>query len=465
MTVLILGQNIQGLIAGAMIAKSGAQVTILDFETKDYTEFHQGYKSGPVTHAPFAMPRYLADMLGLGHYGFEAPKTPPHNPFQALSFYNGLTVLLEMLRSLDLHRPPYREKAWRDTWGTFQVGNILSQYDATIQDLFARAATVSLVELIDAGGVSDTQKESILGACLMGAKTDPTAAGSAASILPAMMAYEAEDTYCIQGSLHGLTRALKQAAMSFGAEIITDKTIRKIMATDGTIQSVIMTDESEYAGDVVMIDHDPVDLFATYLSDYTLPPNFMNRIRPEGNTKYAVRARIALNASLSDNGNIHAVSCLRAFEDFKADGGSQYPALSIVNVSQSHASLAPEGHNVLDVMAQYFAPDLDNDEAIIQAIKQSLVKMMPLIEPQIISIHLSPVESQAGQPSFNTAMPFLQLLRIFSGHHALAYDLPFDNAVMAGYGAAACAHPHVMDGGERAATLYQSLQENDKNTG
>jgi hypothetical protein len=105
---------------------------------------------------------------------------------------------------------------------------------------------------------------------------------------------------------------------------------------------------------------------------------------------------------------------------------------------------------------------LDNDDAIKQAVTQSLNKIIPNIKDNIETVTIAPVGSHVGQPNFLSGMPFLQLLKTFSGHHALAYDLPLSNAIMAGYGAGACAHPHVTHGGERTASLYQSLQENDK---
>ena len=54
-------------------------------------------------------------------------------------------------------------------------------------------------------------------------------------------------------------------------------------------------------------------------------------------------------------------------------------------------------------------------------------------------------------------MPLLQLFKVFSGYHAIAYDLQIQNAIVAGYGMGAANHYHTYDGGERVAHLLQTV--------
>ena len=442
MSLVVLGHNVQGLIAASLVAQSGAPVTVLAFPDDE---------ANHVTHIPFALPKDTIDALGLNNHGFITPE-PISNPFLKLPFYDGLKKVLDMMVSLDIHRPPYDEKGWRDTWATFEVGHILSQYDHAIQDLFARSATLSLVELLDAANLATEDKEAIMQACLCGSKTDPNLKGSAASILPAMAAYDNDDAIIVSGHIDHLVNALKGAAMGFGADIVEGKFIRKISIDDQSIHSVIMDDETEYYGDLIVLDHDPVEIFRLYTPEFSPPAAFMNRIRPDANTKYCVLATVELTRPVSMPFDATKISSELAYTDFKADGGSQYPVLSIAQVSEA----------TYHILAQYFEPDLDNDDAISQAITQSLNTLIPGIKDNIKDITIKPAGSHVGYPSFTGGMPILQMLKIFSGHHALAYDLPLSNAVMAGYGAGACAFPHVAQGGERAATLYQSLQEGGK---
>ncbi len=465
MTVAILGENIQGLIAGALLAKRGEQVTILNFPESDpYAEFHSGYKTGPVTHIPFAMPTYIADELDLKHYGFEEP-APVENPFEALPFYDGLCVLVEMFQSLEDNRPPYREKAWRDTWGTFEIGHVLSRYDRDVQDLFARAATLSLIDLLSATDVDEEKKAKMIAAATIGAKTDPSAPGSAAAIIPAIAPFRQKNSYVMKGSLHNLMHSLKQAAGSFGAEIISDRSIRKIIVTDGAIQSVIMGDETEYAADHYVIDHDPVLFFEECLDGYTPPPAFQNRVKSGSNIKNCVSVKVAVSSSLDLNALIFASDpdyVTTALQDFKGEGGSQYPVLSIENVSRVSSNFAPDGHVVLDITAQYFSHDLDKEDPILKAVKQALVRVNPDLDGAIVNMSMSPVATQTGLPTFTGTMPLLPLLKIFGGYHSIAYDCPMGNVLIAGYGEGCVGHHHVHDGGERIAFLYDSFKENDK---
>lgn len=457
----ILGQHTQGLIAACLLAKSGFEVSIAQFpDDTSYEEFTDGCKTGPVVHLPFALKRDIISELELDAYGFEEPSEAIENPFQKLPFYDGLKKLVEMFQSLDGVRPPYREKAWRDTWSTFEIGRVLSEYDSDIQDLFAKSATLSLVDLLKSTGLSDEEQAYLIALCTLGAKTNPSNAGTAMAILPAMAMYEANEAVLLQGSLHHLSSALKQSAMALGVNLIDDKKIRKIQMDDNAVQSIIMDDEEEVTADHYVLDFDPVTLFDEYLDDYSISPAFKNRVYPTQNLKECVHIKMVISGDMNIPKMIApSVDYIQQGRiDLKADGGSQDPVISIINVSEDNDIFTPPAHMVLSVIAQYFEPNLDNDEAMIMAVNHAMVNHIDGLEDDHIihaSVHKMP--TQFGQPTFNTAMPLLQLFRVFSGYHAIAYDVPIDNLIVAGYGGGVANHHHTYDGGVRVATLLQSL--------
>ena len=149
-------------------------------------------------------------------------------------------------------------------------------------------------------------------------------------------------------------------------------------------------------------------------------------------------------------------------KDMKADGGSQYPVLSVVNMSKISSNFAPDGHATLDILAQYFDSDLDQAEPVLKAVKQALVRAYPTLNEHIVHMSLHRAPSQCGLPTFTGTMPLLPLLRVFGGYHSIAYDCPIVNILIAGYGDGCTAHHHVHDGGVRVASLYDSFKESDK---
>jgi len=397
--ILVLGQHTQGLIAAGLLAKSGHHVTCVGFpDDTSYAEFLDGYKTGPVVHLPFAIPSYIVDELGLKSYGFTVPESLK-NPFQKLPFYDGLKTLLSMFETMHENRPDYNEKGWRDTWNTFEIGNMLSRYDADIQSLFTKSATLSLVELLKASDVDDATQAEIITLCVLGTKMSPS-------------------------------------------------------------NTIILDDEQELSADHYIFDFDPVRLFDEFLDNYSIAPAFKNRVHPSKNKKECVHVKMAVPADINIPQFIApAVDYIKnARLDMKSDGGSQSPILSIVS-TMGQSELSPEGTVALDIIAQYFEPDLNNDDAILQAVKQAMIDNIDgLDDDKIIHTSIHPTATQFGQATFSSAMPLLQLFKVFSGYHAIAYDLPINNALVVGYGMGTANHYHTYDGGERVASVFQSMK-------
>jgi phytoene dehydrogenase-like protein len=464
MSFIVLGESVQGLIAASLLGRKGHQVTLIDsVQNRAYTELYEGCKTGPITHLPLAIPNHIIEDLDLKSYGFEVGKDPASNPFEALPFYDGLVLLVKMFQSLEDFRPSYNEKAWRDTWSTFEIGRVLSGYDANIQNLFAQSATLSLNELLDATDLSDQDKADIIMQCILGSKTDPSAKGSAASILPAMVPYVLDDHVVLNGSVHGFVRALKQSAMAHAVTIIDDKDIEKILTEGEEMQVIQFKGGETIAADYYILDDDPVRFFENYLADYPLLPTFRNRITPMQNQKTCINTTMVVTGgSAPIQSGIVAPSTSyvqTAMADLKKDGGSQYPCISVVDCSSENQSLVKDGHHVYNIMAQYFeedVQDLGNFDAISQAVKQSVLKAFPDVENNIVYFESVKAPTQFGQPTFIGLKPLLQLYKIFSGHHSLGYDLPLTNMLIAGYGFGCAGHYHTMDGGVRVSGLFDT---------
>jgi phytoene dehydrogenase-like protein len=468
--ILIMGGQVQGLISACLMAKRGMQVHIAQFgfESDDYKEFADGYKIGPVTHVPFSISQDIIDELDLESHSDGNLASDIENPFKALPFYDGLKELLKAFRSLDDNRPAYKEKAWRDAWGTFELGRILAGYDKDIQSLFAQSTTLSLSTLLDAIDIDDTAKAKIIAQSIIGSRTDAQAKGSAASILPAMAPFE-NNGILIQGSLHPLLRTLKQIAMTHGVQFTEGQTIASIEQSNGEITSVTTDGGETLTADYFVLDCDPVVFFDTYGSEFSMPPAFRNRVLHSQNLRESIHVQLAVSA-LPDTlktpqiiaPSVDYITSARS--DFKRDGGSQLPMCSIINVTHNNGNFAPDGHYVLDVLSHYFDPTMADDagacDAQITTTIQALDTAYPNFSESIIESSVQPMNSQGGQANFTGTMALLQLFKVFFGHHAMGYDIPFQNMLVAGYGNGACAHYHVYNGGARVANLLHSISNN-----
>ena len=470
MKTLVLGSSIQGLIAGALLARVGGTVTLVDFEENPYDDFAKGYKTGPVTHVPFALSYDVVDQLDLESHELDVASLKGENPFKQLPFYESLKTLLNAFQSLDNTKPAYNEKAWRDAWGTFELGRVLANCDAATQKLFAHSTTLSLVDLMVASGLGDAVQAQLIALCVCGSKTDPNAKGSAASILPAMAVYEGEH-YVIQGGLDILTKSLKQSAMSYGVSFHEGQVVQSVTCENGAVHSVTMDGGEILTADHYVVDHDPVIVFEKYMKAATLPPAFRNRVTAAQNLRESAQIQLALSEVPAELQNNHNVApsveyITNARSDLKKDGGSQLAMLSIVNVTDDNSDFCPEGQCAIDILAHYFDPALATDAGArdlqILAVIQALDQAYPGISDKIIHSQFRAINSQGGQANFMGAMPLLQLFKIFFGHHAIGYDVPYNNLLIAGYGAGACAHYHVNKGGMRVATLLQSLNNDGK---
>lgn len=438
MKVVTLGFNIQGLIASALMARNGIDVTIVPCD--------DGAERLPIhaTHLPFAIPDYILTALDI-----TVETVQPDNPFEKLPFYDGLKDLLGMFRGLEDSRPDYNEKAWRDTWGTFEIARILAKYDAETQALFAQSTTLSLTGLLDKTDLADADKAAIIHNTIIGSKTDPNREGTAAAILPAMAKFNHQDSRIFYGDLSALCDALKATAEKQGAKCADGQYIQQIATEGDAIRSVQLSGGDILTADYYCLDYDPIMFIRKYLKDYSLPPAFKNRLQPDKNLKNFRYFTASCEGGIDSFGAPDSVAAINnALQDFKDHGMSKQPMISV----------QPMAGGRLDIIAQYFDPSLaDDDTGIAEAVIKAIEASNPSVKGTIKDLRQQPLPTQFGQPSFASALPLLTLFKVFFGHHAIAYDMPVQNMVVCGYGNHSETHHHVQRGGERAANLLQSL--------
>lgn len=441
--VVIIGSGYQGLIAASLMALNGISVHVVELANDaDYAEIMPGFRTGPCTHIPVTLPYAVVDALALEAHGLDVSTLKSimtsvysndadgfdvtENPFTNLPFLDSLAYLETALQELEFSRPPYKEKAWRDTWGTFELGRLLANTSPETQKIFSDSTAMSLHGLLEHLNLPQHEKAMLSALALMGSRTDPTAKGSACALIPAYTAFNhVQNAYTVTGSLHELVKVLKQAAMTYGAQFAEGQVLSAVHTRDGQIESVELDGGEKLTADHFVLDTDPVHFFSQYVDSAALPPAFKTRISPDQFLKETVHIKMAVSAlpqftALAHRDDAQDILLGQIFiapdpsyitdarGDMKKDGGAQLPVISMIIPSVKHDSLAEsEGHSI-SIMAQYFAADLpddrDTDDAVLLACIQAVDAYAPGFSElvrygQVIrGASLVETHSQFGQP-------------------------------------------------------------------
>jgi phytoene dehydrogenase-like protein len=157
-----------------------------------------------------------------------------------------------------------------------------------------------------------------------------------------------------------LTQALAKAAVSAGAEIRTNSTVRRIHVRAGAASAVVLHDGEEIRARAVISNADPQRTFLKLIDPSELDPAFLMNAR-----SYRAAGTIAkVNLAISGLPSFAAVSermhigpetnyIERAFDAAKYGEFSPEPVLNITIPSLADLSLAPAGSHVISISAQY----------------------------------------------------------------------------------------------------------------
>ncbi len=175
----------------------------------------------------------------------------------------------------------------------------------------------------------------------------------------------------VQGGMGKLTEALAAAARAAGAEIRTNADVVAIRARRGRVHAVVLADGTELTARAVACNCDVRRV--TELCGAELPEEFRDAVEridfrsPVCKINLAVDRWPAFPGMNPDGppppelgGTIHIVSSLEGLDQAYLDAAgrepSREPMLEITIQSVVDPSLAPEGHHVVSIFAQYVPP-------------------------------------------------------------------------------------------------------------
>jgi phytoene dehydrogenase-like protein len=180
----------------------------------------------------------------------------------------------------------------------------------------------------------------------------------------------------VRGGMGALSEAIAEAALAAGASIRTEVCASALLAKDGRVKGVALEDGTEFLADTVVSSLDPTSTFALLQDQSALPEEFARGLRALDYRSPVVKINLALSRAprfrVSDreeiplSGTIHVgANDLEAIEDAYTDASrgeiSQRPIVELTLPSSLDPSLAPDGHYVASIFAQY-APALPMDD-------------------------------------------------------------------------------------------------------
>jgi phytoene dehydrogenase-like protein len=171
-----------------------------------------------------------------------------------------------------------------------------------------------------------------------------------------------------RGGMGALTRALADAARSFGAEIRTDAAVARIDARGGRATGVTLQSGDQVSADVVVTTAHPQISFLRLLDPATLPPEFVDDIHRWRTRSGVVKINLAADrlpvftSHPKFDPDIHGGTIVlaeslddveAAFQDGVRGSAATLPFADVAIPSVYDDSLAPPGHHVASVFAQW----------------------------------------------------------------------------------------------------------------
>ena len=283
----------------------------------------------------------------------------------------------DMERVCQLVKPLF-DKVPPNTWGTTaadadNVAWLLKHLGGAPQKVvhdLVRLLTGSAADFLDDYFESDILKGYMASSAIIGTKVGPMSQGSGLVLL--FHSIGEHDGHFGSWSFHkggngGFTQVLARAAQAFGAEIMLDAPVDRVITKNGRAVGVALDDGTELTAKVVTSALDPRRTFTQLVDPRELPCDLVdniNRYRFQGTS---AKVNFALDGTprypaLGDRidqyrGFINIGPSMeyleRAFDDAKYGWYSQRPYIDCAIQSVVDPDMAPPGKHVMSCFVQY----------------------------------------------------------------------------------------------------------------
>ena len=263
-----------------------------------------------------------------------------------------------------------------------------------------------------------------------------------------------------RGGTGAVSMAIARSAKHFGAKIITEAPVEKVITKNGRAIGVAMENGDEYKSDIVISGLDPKLSFLKLLEENELPSDFVQSIKnfrirgSSGKVNLALDGLPDFTCLPGDGHHLRGAISIspsydhleQAYDDAKYGNFSQKPFMDIILPSVLDPEMAPPGKHVMSCFVQYAPYDIkggwDNNkrDAFGDAVINTLAQYAPNIKELILHRQvLTPadLESTFGLSEGNIFHGELTIQQLFSLRPAVKwadYTTPIKNYFQCGSG-------------------------------
>lgn len=312
---IIIGGGHNGLTCAAYLAKSQKRVLVLEKRhllggAAVTEEVIPGFKFSRASYVCSLLRPSVIKELELNKFGL---KMLPRNPYSLIPTRDGRYLMLssdkesnvkeigkfskedaenfikyeEMLRKLVDALDPLLDSPPIDFTQT-SIRHLISQYPRyrlLTKQLYKLGRDVlTFLELLVAPAdkilnrwfVSEPLKALLATDSIVGAFASPSMPGSAYVLLHHVMG--GQEWSFVKGGMGGISQAIALAAQSFGAEICTNRNVKRVIVKDGIAVGVVLENGEKYYAKKVISNCDPYTTFVKLVPEGILSDEFRKKV-------------------------------------------------------------------------------------------------------------------------------------------------------------------------------------------
>ena len=346
------------------------------------------------------------------------------------------------------------------------LNSLLKHFKTLSSDQFeylTKLMTMSSADFLDEWFEFEPLKATMSASGIIGTFMGPRSPGSAYVMLHHYMG-DIDGSFRAWGFQKGgtgeVSMAIARSAEHFGAKIITEAAVEKVIVKSGRAVGVALENGDEYQSDIVISGLDPKLSFLKLVDESDLPSDFLKSIKnfrirgSSGKVNLALDGLPNFTCLPGDGHHLRGAISIspnydhleRAYDDAKYGNFSQKPFMDIILQSVLDPEMAPPGKHVMSCFVQYAPYDLkggwnnEKREAFGDAVVNTLAQYAPNIKDIILHRQvLSPMdlENTFGLTEGNIFHGELTIQQLFSLRPAAKwanYTSPIKNYFQCGSG-------------------------------
>ncbi|MEO6836408.1 MAG: NAD(P)/FAD-dependent oxidoreductase [Candidatus Tumulicola sp.] len=388
---VVIGAGHNGLACAALLAKTGRSVAVFERAPTiggaavSDANVWPGYTLSLASYVCSLLDPWLVEELGLRARGLELYRKDPY-AFTPLS--DGRSLLLgsdraQNAREIAAFDPDdiagfeafgeRVERAGRALFETFSDADPrFDRFDPNTQALLLGSAA----ELVERYVKTPVLAAELVNDGLIGTNLGPRSPGTgyvlAHHLAGRVLGIQGAWAF-VRGGMGAVSQALASAAREYGAHIVADSNVARIVTYDDRAIAVLLDDGREIPARAIASNAHPRTTFLELLDPAALDPSFTDKVKNWKSVGPSLKLNLALGALpdfTSRPGNnsqphhratIHVAPTVdylqRAYEDGRSGGESREPLIECFLQTPTDPSLAPPGKHILSVFAQYFPYD------------------------------------------------------------------------------------------------------------